>query len=71
MIEGSGHGNVGYYFFVLGKIHCGAFLVIFRGGLNFFDTEIALRCAQDNLWVKKVVLKGLPFSWIPVDVGKK
>ncbi len=30
--------NLGYYFFlVLGKLHNGLFLGIFRGGLDFFD----------------------------------
>jgi hypothetical protein len=28
--------------------------MVFRGGLDLFDPKIALRCAQDNLGVKKV-----------------
>jgi len=30
-------------------------LGVFRGGLDLFDPKIALRCAQDNLGVKKVL----------------
>ncbi len=33
------------FFLVLGKLHNGPFLGIFRGGLDFFDPKIAPRCA--------------------------
>jgi hypothetical protein len=35
--------------FFAGKLHNGPFQGIFRGGQDFFDPEIAPRCAQDNL----------------------
>jgi hypothetical protein len=57
--------NLGYYFcLVLGKLHNGPFLGIFRGGLDFFDPKIAPRCARDNLGVKKVLAPSkYPFKW--------
>ncbi len=33
----------GNYFFVWGKTYNGAFLGVFRGGLDLFDPKIALR----------------------------
>jgi hypothetical protein len=51
-------------FFVLGKLHNGPFLGIFRGGLDFFDPKIAPRCARDNLGVKKVLAPSkYPLKW--------
>jgi hypothetical protein len=41
-------------FFVWGKTHNGAFLGIFRGGLDLFDPQNFPRYAQDNVEVKKV-----------------
>ncbi len=38
-----------------GKTHNRRFLEVFRGGLDFFDPKIAIRCAQSNLGVKKVL----------------
>ncbi len=39
--------KIRYYFFVLGKLHNGPFLGIFRGGLDFFDPlEISLEMAH-------------------------
>ncbi len=43
------------FFLVLGKLHNGPFLGIFRGGLDFLDPKIAPRGARDNLGVKKVL----------------
>jgi hypothetical protein len=40
------------YFFIWGKTYNGAFLGIFKGGLDLFDPKIVLR--YDNLGVKKV-----------------
>ncbi len=39
---------------VWGKTCNGEFLGVFRGGLYLFYSKIALRCAQENLWVNKV-----------------
>jgi hypothetical protein len=39
-------------FFVWGKTYNGAFLGVFRGGLDLFDPKIVLYYAQDNLGVK-------------------
>ena len=51
-------------FLVLGKLHNGPFLGIFRGGLDFFDPKIAPRCARDNLGVKKVLAPSkYPLKW--------
>ncbi len=43
-----------WLYFFLGKTHNGTVLGIFWGGLDLFDSKIALRYAQDNLGVKKV-----------------
>jgi hypothetical protein len=45
------------FFFVWGKTHNGAFLGIFRGGLDLFDPKIALPYVPDILGVKKIPSK--------------
>jgi hypothetical protein len=51
-------------FLVLGKLHNGPFLGIFRGGLDFFDPKIVPRCARDNLGVIKVLAPSkYPLKW--------
>jgi hypothetical protein len=51
-------------FLILGKLHNGPFLGIFRGGLDFFDPKIVPRRARDNLGVKKVLAPSkYPLKW--------
>jgi hypothetical protein len=55
-------------FFVCGKTYNGTFLGIFRRGLYLFDPKIALRDAQDRLWVKKVSARKKNPSKCPIYV---
>jgi hypothetical protein len=48
--------NVPLISLICWKTHYWQFLKVFRGGITILDPKIALRCAQDKLGVKKVLV---------------